>query len=61
MNTYWQRLAAAFCFLFGLALIANTLTAADGEWYWYAWYLQQGKRLYADMQLVDAASICPGD
>lgn len=51
MNTYRQRLAAASCFLFGLVVIANTHSAADGEWYWYAWLLQQGKRLYADMHL----------
>ena len=52
MNTYRQRLATAFCFLFGLALIANTLTAADGLWYWYPWYLQHGKLLYADLHLA---------
>src|SRR4051794_19880494 len=52
MSSSWQKLAIVFCFLFGLAIIANTLTAADGIWYWYPWYFQHGKRLYADMHLA---------
>ena len=32
----WQWGMAAFCFCFGLALIANMQAAADGVWFWYA-------------------------
>ena len=46
-----QRLAAASCCVFGLVLIADTQSAGDGGWYWYAWLLSQGKPLYADMHL----------
>jgi hypothetical protein len=41
----------AGCIVFGLALIANTQSAADGGWFWYAVFFGSGKRLYADMQL----------
>jgi hypothetical protein len=37
---------------FGLALIANTQLVGDGGWYWYAFLLRSGQRLYADMHLV---------
>ena len=39
------------CVLFGLAMIANTQTAADGTWFWYDFFFNSGKRLYADMHL----------
>ena len=52
MDTYRQKLAATFCFLFGLALIGNTQSVGDGGWYWYALLVSQGKRLYADMHLA---------
>lgn len=48
----WRRLAAAFCFLFALALILNTQGAGDGTWFWYATLLHAGKKLYADLRLV---------
>jgi hypothetical protein len=48
----WQWGMAAFCFCFGLALIANVQLAADGVWFWYAVLHQQGARLYADLHMV---------
>lgn len=46
-----QYCAFFFCIAFGLAMIANNQTPADGVWYWYAYYLEHGKRLYADMHV----------
>jgi len=40
------------CFAFGLAMIANTHSAGDGGWHWYATLHRDGQRLYADMHLV---------
>lgn len=34
-----------------MALIANTHPASDGVWFWYSYYLDHGKRLYADMHM----------
>lgn len=51
-SNLWQNLAFIFCVLFGLALIANTEPADDGVWYWYSYFLDSGKRLYADMHLA---------
>ena len=45
------KLALAFCICFGLALIANTQTAGDGSWFWYATLLRNGTRLYSDLKL----------
>jgi hypothetical protein len=50
-NAHWQIFMCAFCFLFGLAMIANTQLPGDGLWFWYASLLHDGKRLYADMHL----------
>ena len=47
---YWL-LPAIFCFLFGVAIIANTQPAGDGIWFWYAEFLHQGTRLYSSMHL----------
>ena len=46
-----QYCAFFFCIAFGFAMIANNQTPADGVWYWYAYYLEHGKRLYADMHV----------
>lgn len=51
-ETLLQSLTLIFCVLFGMALIANTQTAGDGEWFWYATLLHSGRRLYADMHLA---------
>jgi hypothetical protein len=51
-GTRYQDLVLAFCFLFGLALIANTQVANDGGWMWYAILLRNGRLLYADMHLA---------
>jgi hypothetical protein len=51
-ETLWQNMTLIFCVLFGLALIANTQTAGDGGWFWYATFLHGGRRLYADMHLA---------
>ena len=52
----WLPLAAAtFCFVFGLATIANIHPSGDGLWYWYAALtrggngLGEGVRLYSDL------------
>ena len=41
-----------FCVVFGLSLIANTEPADDGGWFWYSFFFDSGKRLYADMHLA---------
>ena len=46
-----QFTAAALCFLYSLLLIANVHTANEGGWYWYGLLLNQGNRLYSQMQL----------
>jgi hypothetical protein len=48
----FHTLTFLFCFLFGIALIANTQAAGDGGWYWYAVLLHNGSRLYADLHLA---------
>src|SRR5580658_3982895 len=50
--TILQNLMFIFCVLFGVAMIANTQTAADGGWFWYATFLRSGKHLYSDMHLA---------
>lgn len=50
-NNLFQTLAFVYCILFGLALIANIEPPNDGMWYWYSFFLNSGKRLYADMHL----------
>jgi len=45
-------LAAAFCFLFGLVLIATTQLAGDGGWFWYTVALLRGSRPYADLKVA---------
>jgi hypothetical protein len=47
-----QNLMFLFCVLFGLAMIADTQTAADGVWFWYAAFLHGGQRLYSGMHLA---------
>jgi len=47
-----QTAAFALCVVFGLALIANTQTAAEGDWFWYSSFFREGKRLYADLHLA---------
>lgn len=51
-STRLQIVAAGFCFLFGLCLIANTQLAADGNWYWYAQAMFRGVHLYKDLKLA---------
>ncbi len=51
-NTRYQTLVLVCCILFGVALIANVQSAADGAWFWYAVFLNSGRRLYADMHLA---------
>src|SRR5260370_3285208 len=51
-KTRFQNLVLVCCILFGLAMIANMQSAADGGWFWYAVLLSSGKRLYADMHLA---------
>jgi hypothetical protein len=51
-NTRYQNLVFVCCVLFGLAMLANTQSAADGSWFWYATYLRSGKRLYSDLHLA---------
>jgi hypothetical protein len=51
-TTLYQNLMFVFCVLFGLAMIANTQSAGDGGWFWYATFLRNGRRLYADMHLA---------
>ena len=41
-----------FCLLFGSALIAQTQSPGDGNWFWYATFLQGGHRLYSEMHLA---------
>jgi hypothetical protein len=48
----YQNLAFICCVLFGLAMIANTQPAADGAWFWYAIYFNNGKHLYSNMRLA---------
>jgi hypothetical protein len=50
--TVWQVLSAAFCVLFGLAIIVNVQLSGDSVWFWYATLLHRGVRLYADLHLV---------
>jgi hypothetical protein len=51
-ETILQNLMFVFCILFGLAMIANTQSAGDGGWFWYASFLRSGKHLYSDMHLA---------
>ena len=51
-SSKYQYLAALFCFLFGLGLIANTQLADDGMWYWYASALMRGTQLYSGLKLA---------
>jgi hypothetical protein len=51
-KTLAQGLMVVFCLLFGLAMIADTQTAGDGVWFWYATFLHSGKHLYRDMHLA---------
>src|SRR5258705_2792567 len=51
-NTRYQTWVLIWCILFGVAMIANMQSAADGGWFWYAALLNSGKRLYADMHLA---------
>ncbi len=48
----FQTIAVFLCVLFGLALIANTEAACDGVWFWYSFFFNSGKHLYADMHLA---------
>jgi hypothetical protein len=50
-NTRYQLWMFVFCILFGLVLIANTMSANEGVWFWYAAFLNGGKHLYSDMHL----------
>lgn len=47
-----QNLMFLFCVMFGVAMIANTQTAADGVWFWYAAFLHDGQRLYSGLHLA---------
>jgi hypothetical protein len=55
LTTYtalYQNLAFVLCILFGIVLVANIQTAADGGWFWYATFLHNGHRLYSGMHLA---------
>ena len=47
-----QSLTFLLCVLFGLAMIADTQTAGDGGWFWYATFFRGGQRLYSGMHLA---------
>lgn len=47
----WMPLAVAFCFAYGILLIALIHTTADGSWFWYASALRHGQHLYRDLHL----------
>ena len=47
-----QSLTFLLCLLFGLALIADTQTAGDGGWFWYATFFLGGQHLYSAMRLA---------
>jgi hypothetical protein len=51
-DTVFQNLMCCFCMLFGLAMLAETQSAADGGWYWYSYFFLSGKHLYSDMHLA---------
>lgn len=51
-KTLSQNLMFVFCVLFGMAIIAQTQSPADGGWFWYATLFHRGRRLYADMHLA---------
>jgi hypothetical protein len=48
----WQSLAFVCCVLFGVCLTYQALGAGDGTWFWCSLLFLQGKKLYADMHLV---------
>ncbi len=47
----FQAWMFATCILFGVVLIANTMSANEGGWSWYAAFFNEGTRLYSDMHL----------
>jgi len=47
-----QIISCLFCFLFGLAMIAELQLTNDGGWHWYSLAFLSGRRLYADMHLA---------
>ena len=48
----WQSLAFVCCVLFSLCLTFQVMGAGDGVWFWYSSMFLEGKRLYADLHLV---------
>jgi hypothetical protein len=52
VNKSYLPLAVLLCLLLGFAIILNVQMAGDAEWFWYATFLHQGVKLYADMHLV---------
>ena len=47
----WDIGAALFCFLFGIALIANIHPNGDGLWFFYSEAVLHRQRLYSDLHL----------
>jgi hypothetical protein len=50
--TSYQSLAILFCFLLGLAMIANTQLGGEAMWFWYAILFRDGAKLYADLHMA---------
>jgi hypothetical protein len=48
----YQFIAFAIAFAFGLAMIANSLSAGDGTWLLYAALFRNGERLYSHLHLA---------
>jgi hypothetical protein len=48
----YQTIVFAFCFAFGIAMIANANCTADGVWFWYAVLYNHGIRLYSQLHFI---------
>ena len=51
-SSLYPYLAATFCVVFGIVLIANVQTAGDQVWFWYATFFRDGNKLYSGMHLA---------
>jgi hypothetical protein len=51
VNRY-QTIVFAFCFAFGIAMIANANCTADGVWFGYAVLYNHGMRLYSQLHFI---------
>jgi hypothetical protein len=52
LGRFYLALAVLFCMLLGFAIILNVQMEGDSEWFWYANFLHQGVKLYADMHFA---------